>query len=258
LAGNSAEAGRTVISKVVGILTAFTGGERLSLTEVARRADLPMSTTHRLTVELTQRRLLLRGEDGLYQAGLALRSMCGAGGDEVRLEDRATGVLEDLSGTTGCVARLGVLRGVEVRWMEKRPGPAAISRFAPEPAVPACASAMGRVLLAFSPDVADTLFDDGRPKPALGMDMSVEAFRRVLNRVRVRHVATVLTRERERAVAMPVFGAGGSAVAALELAVAPSPERRPGAVLAPLSIAARSLSRDMAVSPAAHLSLRSG
>ena len=258
MAGNSAEAGRTVISKVVGILTAFTGGERLSLTEVARRADLPMSTTHRLTVELTQRRLLLRGEDGLYQAGLALRSMCGAGGDEVCLEDRATGVLEDLSGTTGCVARLGVLHGIEVRWMEKRPGPDAIARFAPEAAVPACASAMGRVLLAFSPDLADTLFDDGRPKPALGMDMSVEAFRRVLNRVRVRHVATVLTRERERAVAMPVFGAGGSAVAALELAVAPSPERRPAAVLAPLSIAARSLSRDMAVSPAAHLSLRSG
>jgi hypothetical protein len=47
-------------------------------------------------------------------------------------------------------------------------------------------------------------------------------------------------------------------VAALELTVAASPDRRPAAVLAPLSIAARSLSRDMAVSPAPHLSLRSG
>jgi DNA-binding IclR family transcriptional regulator len=217
-----------------------------------------MSTTHRLTVELTQRRLLLRGEDGLYQAGLALRRMCGAGGDECRLEARGTGVLEDLSGTTGCRSRLGVLRGVEVRYMEKRPGPDAISRFDPEAAVPACASAMGRVLLAFSPDVADTLLDDGGPNPTLGLDMSGEAFRRILNRVRVHQVATVLTRERWRAVAMPVFGAGGSALAALELAVAPSPDRRPAAVLAPLSIAARSLSRDLAVSPAAHLSLRSG
>jgi DNA-binding IclR family transcriptional regulator len=258
LAGNAAEAGRTVISKVVGILTAFTGGERLSLTEVARRADLPMSTTHRLTVELTQRRLLLRGADGLYQAGLALRRMCDQGGDEVHLEDRANGVLEDLSATTGCAARLGVLRGVEVRWMEKRPGPGAIARFAPEAVVPACASAMGRVLLAFSPGAADTLLDDGTPRPALGLDMSVESFRRVLHRVRVRQVATVRMRERWSAVAMPVFGAGGSAVAALELAVATSPERRPTTVLAPLSIAARSLSRDMAASPAAHLSLRSG
>jgi DNA-binding IclR family transcriptional regulator len=217
-----------------------------------------MSTTHRLTVELTQRQLLLRGEDGLYQAGLALRRMCGAGGDEARLESRATGVLEDLSATTGCVARLGVLRGVEVGYMEKRPGPDGVSRFAAEAAVPACASAMGRVLLAFSPDVADTLFDGGRPKPALGLGMSMEAFRRTLNRVRVRQVATVRTRERGRAVAMPVFGAGGCAVAALELAVAPSPERRPAAVLAPLSIAVRSLSRDMAVSPAPDLALRSG
>jgi hypothetical protein len=59
-AGNSADAGRSVTSKVWAILMTFTEGSEHSLTEIARLAGLPISTAHRLTSELGSWRLLER------------------------------------------------------------------------------------------------------------------------------------------------------------------------------------------------------
>src|SRR4051794_32221539 len=76
MAGNSTEVGRSVTSKITSILLTFTEGSEHSLTEIARRAQLPISTAHRLAAELTSWRLLERNAEGLYRAGLPLRMMC--------------------------------------------------------------------------------------------------------------------------------------------------------------------------------------
>jgi len=53
VSGRNAVAGRTVTSKVLAILGTFApGGSRLTLTEMSRRADLPIGTVHRLAREL--------------------------------------------------------------------------------------------------------------------------------------------------------------------------------------------------------------
>ena len=52
MAGNSAEPGRSVTSKVVAILLTFHDGNEHSLTEIARLTCLPVSTAHRLVTEL--------------------------------------------------------------------------------------------------------------------------------------------------------------------------------------------------------------
>ena len=62
MAGNSTESGRSVTSKITSILMTFTQGSVHSLTEIARLAGLPVSTTHRLTAELASWRLLERTE----------------------------------------------------------------------------------------------------------------------------------------------------------------------------------------------------
>jgi DNA-binding IclR family transcriptional regulator len=56
VAGNSADPGRSVTSKVVAILLSFSDGECQSLTEIARLAGLPVSTAYRLVNELSTRR----------------------------------------------------------------------------------------------------------------------------------------------------------------------------------------------------------
>ena len=54
MAVNTAEAGRSVTSKITSILLTFTRGNEHSLTEIARLAGLPISTAHRLIAELSR------------------------------------------------------------------------------------------------------------------------------------------------------------------------------------------------------------
>ena len=124
MAGNSTESGRSVTSKITSILLTFTEGSEHSLTEIARLAGLPISTAHRLTSELASWRLLERTEDGQYRAGLPLRMIGTTDACPPSIAERAPCVLEDLSAATKCRARLGVLRDLEVAYIQKEPGPA--------------------------------------------------------------------------------------------------------------------------------------
>ena len=248
MAGNSSECGRSVTSKITSILMTFTEGSEHSLTEIARLAGLPISTAHRLTSELTSWRLLERTSDGLYRAGLPLRMMAGCPERAPTLDERAPCVLEDLAATTHCRTRLGVLNELKVSYMEKHPGHGPVSGFNPAATLPVHPTALGRVLLAFSPPgVVDmTIMRGLRPYTAHTVT-SPDRFRRALAVTRLTRVAVTRFELEAGAcgVAVPVFGPGGNAAAALELTV-----RDLGAslqsMLAVLTIAARSLTRELA------------
>ena len=73
MAGGSSEPGRTVTSKVLSILEAFEKSRgALSLTEIAEKSGLPLSTAHRLVNELTDWGLLSRKTNGRYQLDIRL------------------------------------------------------------------------------------------------------------------------------------------------------------------------------------------
>ncbi|WP_211223870.1 IclR family transcriptional regulator [Pseudonocardia asaccharolytica] len=240
--------GRSVTSKITSILLTFTEGSEHSLTEIARLANLPISTAHRLTSELASWRLLERTEDGLYRAGLPLRTMGAADACPPSLQERAPCVVDDLSAATRCRARLGVLQELEVAYIEKRPGPHPVSAFMPAATLPAHPTAVGRALLAFSPPstVEMVILRGLRPYTPHTVT-SPDRFRRALAVTRLTHVA-VTRWELEvgtSGAAMPVFGPGGEVVAAIELSIRGlAHELQP--VMAALSIAARSLSRELA------------
>ena len=247
MAGNSTESGRSVTSKITSILMTFTEGSVHSLTEIARLAGLPVSTAHRLTSELASWRLLDRTDDGLYRVGLPLR-MLGTGD----LKDQLRGQGKD---ATRSRARLGVLAGPEVAYLEKQPGPRPVSSFSPAATLPAHATALGRALLAFSDaEVVDAVLTRGLRAYTPHTVTSPDRFRRALAVTRLTRVA-VTRWELEQGVsgvAMPVFGPGGDVVAAIELAVADlSRELQP--VTAALAVASRSLSRELATEPRRHM-----
>lgn len=248
MAGNSTESGRSVTSKITSILLTFTEGTEHSLTEIARLAGLPISTAHRLTSELASWRLLERTEDGLYRAGLSLRMIGTVDACPPSLAERAPCVLEDLSVATKSRARLGILRDLDVAYIEKQPGPRPPTAFSPAATLPAHPTALGRVLLAFSPvrTVEMTIMKGLRPYTAHTIT-SPDRFRRALAVTRLTRVA-VTRWELEAAVcgvAMPVFGPGGEVVAGIELAVRDlGHQLQP--VMAALAIASRSLSRELA------------
>ena len=251
MAGNSTESGRSVTSKITSILMTFTEGSVHSLTEIARLAGLPVSTTHRLTAELASWRLLERTDSGHYRVGLPLR-MIGAGGTTPpSVTERAPWVLEDLATATRSRARLGVLIGTDVSYIEKYPGHRPVSSFCPAATLPAHPTALGRALLAFSPpDVLDAVLTAGL-RPYTPHTITVpDRLRRAITVTRLTRVA--VTRWEFEAgvsgVAMPVFGPGGDVVAAIELAAGDlGRELQP--MVAALAVASRSLSRELATEP---------
>jgi DNA-binding IclR family transcriptional regulator len=248
MAGNSTEAGRSVTNKITSILMTFTEGSEHSLTEIAQLAGLPISTAHRLTSELASWRLLERTSDGLYRAGLPLRMMGTGDACPPDLRERAPCVLEDLARVTHCRARLGVLQELEVAYIEKAPGARPVTSFLPAATLPAHPTALGRALLAFAPAsiVELTIMRGLRPYTAHTVT-APHRFRRALAVTRMTRVA-VTRYELEAStcgVAVPVFEAGGDVLAAIELTV-PDLGRELHPVMTALSIAARSLSRELA------------
>ena len=248
MAGNSTESGRSVTSKITSILMTFTEGSVHSLTEIARLAGLPVSTAHRLTSELASWRLLERTDDGHYRIGLPLRMLGAGGASAPSVAERAPWVLEDLAAATRNRARLGVLAGLDVAYIEKQPGHRPVSTFSAAATLPAHPTALGRALLAFSgPEVVEATLARGLRPYTPHTITSPDRLRRALGVTRLTRVA--VTRWELEAgvsgVAMPVFGPGGDVVAAIELSVTDlGRELQP--VMAALAVASRSLSRELA------------
>jgi DNA-binding IclR family transcriptional regulator len=247
MAGNSAESGRSVTSKITSILLTFTEGSEHSLTEIARLAGLPISTAHRLASELTSWRLLERTPCGQYRAGLPLRMIGTGDGGPASIAERAPCVLEDLSTATRCRARLGVLQELEVAYIEKYPGSGPVTSFSAAATLPAHPTALGRALLAFAPAgvVEMTILRGLRPYTKHTVT-SPDRFRRALAVTRLTRVAVTRWELEAGAcgVAVPVFGHGGDVVAAIELTVRDL-GRELQQVKSALAIAARSLSREL-------------
>jgi IclR family transcriptional regulator, acetate operon repressor len=249
VAGNSTEPGQSVTSRVSAILLTFTDCDERSLTDIARLAGLPVSTAHRLAVELASRNLLERDEDGHYRVGLPLR---GIGTSEWRaptLVERASCVLDDLSGALHRPARLGVLSGSEVKYVEKRPH-YPVTSFDVAATLPAHATALGKVLLAFSPTrITDGLLAKGLTQFTRYTIVAPEKFRHNLSTIRQTRVA-VSSGELEvgnHCVAMPVF-ADGKVLAAIEVQVQ-DPQNDLARVSPALEMACGGLSRELSGAP---------
>ena len=248
MAGNSADSGRSVTSKVTAILMTFTGGSVHSLTEIARLTGLPISTAHRLANELTSWRILERTEDGYYRVGLPLRMIGTQARYSPSLTERAPAVMEDLSSATRCDVRLGVLHDLEIAYIEKPVGHRPVSAFSPAATLPAHATALGKALLAFvSPRIVDMVIVKGLKSYTPYTLTKPDRLRRALAVTRLSRIA-VSRWELElgvSAVAMPVFGPGGPVVASLEMRVGDL-RNDFQAIKAALSVAAHSLSRELA------------
>jgi DNA-binding IclR family transcriptional regulator len=252
VAGGATESGRSVTSKVTAILLVFSRGSSYSLTELARLTGLPVSTAHRLAGELTARRLLERTEDGGYRIGLPLRRIGNppsaatdpaspdpGGPDLLR---RAGWVMADLVVATGSVVRLGVPEGPGLAVAEMRPGGPAPDSLTPH-ARPAHTTTLGRTLLAFGPP--------GAAERAIATTGSAEAGSRLRRSLRViRLTRMAVSTDPPARVAMPVFGAGGEVLAALELTV-PDLQTDLAGARAALAVATGSLSRELAAAPGA-------
>jgi DNA-binding IclR family transcriptional regulator len=222
MAGNSAEPGRSVTSKVAAILLTFQADNKHSLTEIARLTGLPVSTAHRLVTELEGSGLLERTDDAEFRAGVPLQAIsCGMAYAPTIVEP-ARRALEDLASAAQTSARLGILVGLQVAYIEKGFDCKPVTTFGQTPRLPAHATALGKALLAFSPaEVLDHFLAGGLQRYTPYTLTDPEKLRHCLATTRRTRVAFARSEFQHgtSAVAVPVFGAGGVVVAALDLTV---------------------------------------
>ena len=239
---------RSAVSRITAILSTFLAGASHSVTEMARLTGLPVSTTHRIAVDLASWQLLHRSADGQYRVGLILRQLGGEAWSIPVLTERGPHVVTDLCEATRRRARLGILENGRVSYIEKRVGGDPVTPFGSSATLPAHATAVGKALLAFAPREAVTGVAEHLTAYTPHTLHTADRLHRALAVVRLTRNAVAYQElvVNESAVAVPVFGCGGEAVAALEVELQ---DVRADLELckAALTVAARGLSRELAV-----------
>ena len=247
MAGNSAEPGRSVTSKVVAILLTFRDGNEHSLTEIAQLTCLPISTAHRLVTELAGWGILERSDESRFRIGLPIKTIGSRPSFTPAILESSRRVLEDLVLAARSSARLGILTDTQVAYIEKRRDHSPVSTFGQTPRLPAHATALGKALLAFShPATLNGVIGGGLRGYTASTLTDPEQLRHCLATIRLTRVAIERWEHQQGvlAVAVPVFGPGGLAVAALELTVR-NLRTELDMASSVLTVAARGLSREL-------------
>lgn len=150
-------AGRSVTSRALTILEVFDRRHRrLTLSEIARGAALPLATAHRLVAELVLWRALERLPDGTYQIGARVWGLGTLSPVEGCLREAASVVMADLFAATGENVHLAVREGAHALYVDKIHGRRSFPIVSGTgTTLPLHATGVGKVLLAWAPaDVA--------------------------------------------------------------------------------------------------------
>jgi len=246
MAGNTSTPGATVTSRALALLGAFDEHHRrLTLTELADRAGLPMPTAHRLVGELVSWGALARTSTGEYAVGRRLWDLGLLAPVQTGLREVASPYLHDLYGATLATVHLAVRDGTSALYVDRLAGHASVPVVSSIGSrLPLHATGVGKVLLAHAPlDVQHAVYAD-LPRITPYTITQPGLLRRQLARV-VRDDYATTTEEMSLggcSIAVPVRR-GPDVVAALGM-VLPSLKDRAKLVGA-LQVAARGIGRSL-------------
>ena len=245
MSGNLSRAGATVTSRALALIGAFDARHRrLSLSELAERADLPVPTAHRLVAELVEWGALSRTRSGEYVVGRRLWDVGLLAPVNTGLRQLASPYLHDLYGATLATVHLAVRDGTQVLYLDRLSGNASVPVVSSVGSrLPMHATGVGKVLLAHAPaDVqAEVLAHLTRVTPYTISQPGT--LRRQLARVRKDHYATTVEEMSLGAcsVAVPIR-AGADVVASVGIVV-PTLKKDRSKLVTAMQVTARSIGR---------------
>jgi DNA-binding IclR family transcriptional regulator len=154
VAGNIGRPGATVASRVLAVLGAFDAEHPgMTLTELARRAALPLTTTYRLVGELVEWGALARRTSGEYVVGRRLWDLGLLAPVQSGLRQVASPFLHDLYAATLATVHLAVREGTSVLYLDRLAGHVSVPVVSDVGSrLPMHATGVGKVLLAHAPD----------------------------------------------------------------------------------------------------------
>lgn len=252
MAGNTSSPGASVAGRLAAVLGAFdTRHRELRLTDIARRTNLPLPTTHRLVAELSAARLLTRLDDGCYVIGRRLWDLGLLAPTQTGLRELASPFLHDLYGATLATVHLAVREAAQVLYLDRLSGHASVpvvSRVGSR--LPLHATGVGKVLLAFAPDAVQATVMSNLTRVTPYTVLQPGRLRQELARVRQEGFAQTSEEMSLGAcsVAVPVRGRDEVVVAALGIVV-PTLKRERPKLVAGLQVAAQGIHRVVADLP---------
>lgn len=200
----NSSSGESVIARLARLISSF-GPEpsSLSLTSLARRAGLPISTTQRLVADLLVHQFLERTQDGFLRRGPLMRESGSSMPPEpyVDLRNAAVPLMESVHAVLQQQILLAVLNNDETLYLERVSRDSTATNITQREArLPLLRTPSGLVLLAHQPPVYQEKF--------LGRDDAGEELRSVLAHARTNGYVTrpgIITKE-TIAVSVPILG----------------------------------------------------
>lgn len=240
--------GSSVSARLLAVLGTFDDGHRrLRLTEIARRAQLPVPTTYRLVRELAGWGALARRADGAYVVGRRIWDLGLLAPVQTGLREVASPFLHDLYGATLATVHLAIRDGDRVLYVDRLSGHTSVPVLSTIGSrLPMHATGVGKVLLAYAPEQVRlaVLADLRRVTPFTIVQPG--RLRRDLARVRQQGYAQTFEEMTLGAcsVAVPVRGPTDEVVAALGIVVAQLKRDR-ARLVAGLQVAAQGIRRSL-------------
>ncbi|MBO1330656.1 IclR family transcriptional regulator [Streptomyces sp. VRA16 Mangrove soil] len=244
---------RSAPDRLLDVLGAFDQHHQaLTLTELARRADLPLATAHRLVGALAGWGALERDDAGRYHVGLRLWELAALAPRGLGLRQAALPFLEDLYEATHENVHFAVRDGHDVVYIERLSGRSAVGVHSRVGARwPLHATGVGLVLLAHGePGLQEAYAAESLAAFTPHTVTDPARLRRMLAEIRRSGIAVSERQITDDAVsvAAPVRGPRGDVIAAVSVVVPVAGARTP-ALIPAVQLAGRGISRALGWQP---------
>ncbi|GAA1134490.1 IclR family transcriptional regulator [Microbacterium natoriense] len=237
------------IDRAAKVLELLQGARHLGITDLALALDLPPSTVHGIVKSLREHGLVAKERGGQrYMLGPTLLRLSNVYLDTLDVRARAMRWTQDLARRTGLSVRLGAPHFTDVLVIHHNLRPDDSQQMLETGvAIPAHASAMGKVLLAYDQGFQRDVF--AQPLRSLTGDTVTDVARLTLELPAIVERGSASETDEavlgETSIAAPVADARGDIVAALAVVMPTAQAPASDAVLAALRETARNISREL-------------
>ena len=216
--------GESVISRVVRLMGAFDRDlPTMTLSGLARRAALPLTTAHRLVDDLVLHGLIERLPDGTLRSGMRMWELAARGSRALNLRELALPFMGDVQAAVHQHTTLAVLDRGTVLYVERLSSPeSSLNAAHIAQRMPIHAASSGLVLLAFSPpDLQDGVLSQTLSAVTPETITDPALIRKHLAEIRQRGYVAIpgIGVTEWTGIAVPVFGPDNRIAAALNAIV---------------------------------------